>query len=640
MNLGFDEERMLKRIAKLPGLRSTNLVHLIRTCSNGLNRVIDQNAIKERMEKSRFKDKLCDEMLNRTKQLSDELRSTKINSELIDNKPNLKTSTEQIEEQEEIDLLDYVVYCEDIPSILHAIEPHLSNIVANDLFTIYHQINFNIISSKRHKIGDPNQRPYRMNVELLQSSSIFRSLVDHTVNKIDELNVACLSQVINVFSLSMQKLDPRINEIILTNLRSKLNDLELKEILICSKSLDSYSKVAENDKLLLNLKKSLLDKAKVKILSNQFETNDIDSICKCFNIFLHSLDSDPDFQMINHLTTILLSPQSELDLKNAVLVMKSINQANYHYRTSLNSPVLLYQLIEKCNSTIFNIISADPKSQNVLFYVKNIHQYKVQPNFNLKNLFDPKIIDLIAPILIEESYYFPNAKFLIFTMMYNYARFQIYNERLLMYIYDLIRNDSNFMAHAGVTNIFNLYSRYRLPFIDYQNLAKILFFDNFNLIKLVLDNKTTGLMIFCNLLLNDVILNREAFDNFEQLISSQLNDLKFVRQFSFNNYKTFLVAKAHLESFVELEASLKDEIKRKMNDWNFQISLKNKRLNNFSTNLIPSDKLLLNAYLSNGILIGTVGIYDDSIKGMISITKYKDYLDKVEQIPLNKNQQM
>ena len=141
---------------------------------------------------------------------------------------------------------------------------------------------------------------------------------------------------------------------------------------------------------------------------------------------------------------------------------------------------ILNDLIDKANETIYNHISITQSKEDLDYFLKKIHLSSNALNNELPNFYSEKLLIFLVPHLIENFKSDENYK--IFTyLIQNYAKYNIYDERLMKLVYfDIFCAADNsrqfkIMKMIDFEFLYFFLSKYRLPYVDQQKLAKIIF---------------------------------------------------------------------------------------------------------------------------------------------------------------------
>ena len=363
---------------------------------------------------------------------------------------------------------------------------------------------------------------------------------------------------------------------------------------------------------------------------------------------------------------MLTSIDFAFDFKASVRLLKKIKQAHTHYklnrskmkrvenkklRSIYNEIELRYNdrryfakslnlLIEKLNDQIYQTFSKQLDEEQLNFYLNKVHSNVDNLNREFVNFYDNRLFQLLVDHLIKSyktKFYY---KKFIYCLASNYAEFIVNDERLMRLIYHQFCADNQFRFHYG-EHIYLFLTRYRLPFVDHNYIAKLMIFHTPGLFR---KNETDYLDLLVELILNDVT-DEDLFDYLIKMID--LKDNHFNNRFEVNKNKPFfkklILAKTYLFLCNDLDHELMKTIELKLNKCISKFeSMKLKPFIDSSYFKI-NDKLKFNgyyAYQSNRIYLNAYAIYDQSKKDLISLDNFEILSITVDRIPLNKDQQL
>ena len=351
---------------------------------------------------------------------------------------------------------------------------------------------------------------------------------------------------------------------------------------------------------------------------------------RCFTVFLLNLD----YEVADHLTRLLLSPDCELNVRESANLLNTIQVAKKRTLKEFGSEFErdLNKLIEKCNSSIIDQMTANPSIDDAVYYLSKLDFQRKRLEKMLRNLYDPKLLNVLSRTLIEHSREDPN--YSIFYLLHNYSKVNIFNENLIEFAYALACNDDKFRLHAGI-GLFLIVSKFRFPFVDCQRLMKQLFDQKTDQIqKAIAVDAYTAVNLVSNLILNDI--DDERFlKYFEQFVNMEITYFRLIR---LEGFRKLILARAYFSVFTKMRGETKIKIENGFKNLFAKMStIKHLSIQN---NCLHSDRLLEGGSLSNGVHISPVVIYDRSTQDLISLVDFKDYFHRLEQAPLNANQEL
>lgn len=625
-----------------PNLKLNNLTRIVqfdRFLASG--NLFDEEVIKKRIA-------LKERSIKSTDRLNNHLNNLKIKS-INKSTSNSSFNLDQITDESRTVLNLISSYLNDWSTKDQLLDPEFKKIRNNQIEFIYDKIKRLYFESKE------SENEF---IELLKSSTEFQKLLDHTGRLANELSTNCLIDLLRIVTLILNK-DPR--NVIVRNtiqiLKSKFDCLKHHEMLSCLEIINQYQVnpyennylMQSNQDYLLNFYYALLQLVKQEIRKNKLDANDFELIIRHFSFFLNSDGSDLDFEMVNFLTELLLSNKIDLNFKKSVLILRIIKLNHLSYKENTyfgkkeNDLLPLSRLVDKCNSIVYKTLSSENSdlSLDLNYYLVNIHDF-VNPLFDFDRFYDPQILDLLAPYLIDKLRSGENYVNFIFNLVSNYSKQHVYHEVLLKFFYDLWSKDVKLVPKVAVVNYYYLFSKYRLPFVDITLLAnKFLlntsgYYNNNN--KNTTDfNKKNTFKILCELILYDVTDERLLiyFDK-----STDKVDREFFRERTNRLYKELALSKVYLIMFSKLNANIKSKLLTKIEKSLNTISdLNRKPMIRFKF-LRFNSKIQSGAFLSNGIHLDKIVIYDKALRNLIPLTEFKDHFDKIDKIPLNKDQEL
>ena len=282
----------------------------------------------------------------------------------------------------------------------------------------------------------------------------------------------------------------------------------------------------------------------------------------------------------------------------------------------------------------FMITSLTQLKRDLDYFLKKIHFNSNALNNELPNFYSEKLLIHLVPHLIENFKSNENYQVLTLNLIQNYAKFNIYDERLMKLVYfDIFcaADNSRQFKRMKMTDFQFLYlflSKYRLPYVDQQKLAKIIF-------KLSIF-KNDSVVFLIEFILNEV-------DN-EDLYKRLIKEIGYLNANDFNfkgiMFKRISVAK-HLIGKANLDKNMKFIINQIL-DQLAKVKFPRKKQNLILyDHYYPIDKRMQRiAYLSNNYLeMNEFCIYDKNKEDLIALTQYRDLLLNVDQIELENEDQ-
>lgn len=629
---------MLKSFLKLRNDAKIKLIlkhRLIRGCSinqiNPLN-LIDQN-----------EDKKFNQNLN----------------ELNLKKADLKNESKLTKPTDER-LTDKLVKCETLISLLQFIETNLFKLTDDQIILAYSKLNGLILHLNRtkglNKYLDQSNR-------IIKASSSFKLLLNRSNESFNKFDTYGLLTILKTFQLIyLNPTNENVNQLVKL-LRTRFNKIKLTQKNIsndeayCLKIILYYLFKTNASDQLLKLQNELLKTIRNKLLNDQFDRTDIYMLSQLFFIFLNP-EYDPNQEITIQLTKILLSPEIQLDLKQSVDLLHKLKknywfikmrfkkgdyqneELKFRYSKGLLYPKIIGKLIDKCNSVILKTLNSEPTNENFMFYLIKLDKLdNLSKEFN--NFFDQNLLNSqLVPYCLQNFEQSKRFKYLVYNLVLNYSKLNIYDERLLKFIYDLYSTNSDLRKNTNICEVYYLFTKLRLPFVDQQNLAVNILFNFSDQFYSTMDQfRFNRLKVLTRLILNDVY-DKKLYLYFDETFN--FLDFKIYERMDFDLYAQTSLARVYLSMFSEMDSSLKQRIIAKLDRVINECPVVYKMSNNI-TNIRLSNidnKLQANAYLSNGIYVDIYAIYDKSKKDLISLDQFKNYCFKIDQIPLTENEEL
>ena len=625
---------MFRLILRLKSIRRTTLLlngSYARRCSNLNNNNLNVNTIDEDVKVKRIN--LTSE-LNELNEFKNEDESNEISDDL---KANL-------------------LECKNINELINLIKPSITKLSDEDIRLIFKRI---CVLNSEFKFDYYLKDEF---VEILQNSSVYRSLLERTAQRISQLDNKILRILLTVFFITKQSSKSEIVVNTFNEIMSRLPNLESNEVIDYLRGSDYYlSSPARTDQH-YEFYQAFLKVSADKILNNEFDFNDDLLILNFFSVFLKP-ENDLDHKVIDHLIKQLLSPGYEFNFVKCVKLLKKIKQShdnfkknmvwrgdirneelksNYEelasrYKVRKLFSIKLNDLVAKLNSTIYNIFQSNPSDLDFKFYIHKIHTSTDNLNYELNDFYDLKLLAPLVHHLTDKIEERKSYKYYCLTVIQNYARFQIYDEDLLKLVYSRYLTEDKFdLNKTNVDYANHLYlflAKYQWPFVDYQNLAKIFYKAS--------RYRLNPLRILNTLILNDAIEAGMIYDLIKRIENLSENDLK-ENDFNWQDridqlVKELKFAKAYLLINSNIKNDLKIRIKRTIDESIYKMNhlIQKPRLN--LSYIKTNDKIQRNGFLSIGLEVGAFVIYD-KIKGdLIPLNEIKGSLfytiDKIKLTP-------
>lgn len=536
-------------------------------------------------------------------------------------------------------LIDKLNNCNHSYDLFKLIRPLISDLNSDQLNYVYKKI---LSMTKNDRLLGKDKKQITRSTLLERSNEL-----------IDQLNSRCL---INLFQILYHIDYDTKSEIVintLQTLKSRLNDLKFEELVDCLEILHHYStSTSKPTDQLFKFNYEFIVHSKNRILNeNKFDYTDIDSMVTCFYIFLVT-QNDPNCEVKRELAEQFLSPETKMNFNQSVELLKRIKMSSILSNENILSPyeknkeiisryekqklfsTVLIKLIDKCNEIIYELLKTSPTNKKLEYFLNRIHDKTVNINYEFQSFYDERLIKHLAYYLC--SNYKNGNKHIVYNLFLNYSKFKVFDMRLNKFIYQLYHTDEEFRSIGDIKFYFAL-SKFRLPFVDHENLVSKMFAEtSINFLKSI-DHKVNRVKLLSELILNDV-KNEDVFEFLDKLTDHL--DNKFYVNITFNHYSKLALAKVYLKMFSELNNDLKSRIEHKIDLLIQGITTTNKRLTISSKFIRVNEKLQANGFLSNDLHINTFGIFDRSIGDLLPMTDYVDFFRKIDRIPLNEDQEL
>ena len=526
------------------------------------------------------------------------------------------------------EIVEHVSTCQNVNNLLEFIGHPTVKLLPHHIECVYDKLNTLCNELKKNDVHH-----FRSTFETIRSSPGYNLLLKRTLQLIRELDNRTLVNQLDFFNLIEQNADTKIVMVTLEMLKHKLNDLELDEIGRCLFVFDSNS----NKKLsnfFLTFRHALLQVAKIKIMSNQFDYENFDLVTGFLRIFA-SVDSRSNVDVIIHLNRALLQSKVEWTCLQAVQlldVLKSLKQMPVEQTTG----IVMNEMIRKCNSVIYEKLALNATERERSYYVEKIHRLvdgNLESNANYRELYDDKIVKLISPFLIEN--FDKYEKLHLLNLIQNCSNFNIFDETLMERMYSEIKSNDDLRSKLNCFLTFKAFTKVRLPFVDCNELASVLFdFKNAKL-NFELLYKMNSVKLLRNLVLNDV----DDVQLLSQLLNliGNLDRANYVRDF---DLKKLILAKIYLEMSKQIDTGIHLSVHCKLKELIIICSRYYSKPTVGRKYLKVDGRLQKDAYHSSGLHLNGLAIYDKSKCDLVSLVEFKDYFHKVDCIPLNENQEL
>lgn len=546
--------------------------------------------------------------------------------------------------------------CESMLTMLNWIEENMFRIKSDELPEVYSAISQVIYDLRRKNLV---QRSLEGSLQMLRTSNTFRLLLTHTEKLLQDFDNQQLLTLFETFQLTgLDSRKPIVCHVI-SLLSKRLNQLhlagqvDLNLIVSCLKFCQFYQQSKSSEQL-FTFHEQLLAIATQLILDSKFNLNDVHHLEQLFLIFLMP-SCAPDFQVVGHLSKLILTSGMEIDFKESVLILKQIIRAysqtesklinlprHHELRKLLDKselyPRVLSKLIDYCNATIFRALNSESLATSEA--VSNLYLMKVHAGVNsvskeFENFHDARLLDPLARYLLQSFDTHDRLKYIAFNLVQNYARTGYYHEPLLKFTYDYYCSATDrFRSNQSPRHIYNLFSKVRLPFVNHQRLAtEYLFNFSDEFYRMISSDSINAIWILSALVLNDVF-DARLFAYLNTMVKNRSTTI-----FSTGIYKQVALARNYLMIFHEL-TTLKLETADILNNLMAQCNIINRPLIAPSRLSRLENKIQPNAYLSNGVYVDSFAIFDRNSEDLVPLAQYMDLFCQIDCIPLKKSQQM
>lgn len=531
--------------------------------------------------------------------------------------------------------LENIIACKDPISLFKLIRPKLFKMNAGEVRLAYEKINEFFGKHQR----DPNGQTFGWIQSTVQRSNVFRALLQHSGNQITELDADCLVAMLKTFNQLDYSPDQKIVSYTLTQLNSRLYELEFHDIVDCLTNLLAYLEkpFAANDSELLDLVERLYPIAKKKATSSRIDETDGDLLIAAFVLFLNS-PHDANRLAINRIAKMLLAQPMQFTYKQALDLLIGIGK-NYHTCEQQNleasSLGAVSNLIEKCNTKVFHKFCKDPKDHYLYYYMANVHWATTSTKFSelVPNYYDEtqeRLLGTLVPFLHRNLFQSNRMKHQGFHFAVNYAKFNIFDERLLQMLYSEFMADQYYRINLNLRLFYGLMSKFRLPFVDHANLTDKFLFALLNKSKQP-DERATKVNDF-PVLLSDLVLNDVSNEALLNYLVSQLDQVgdQLLEPIDLEDANRIRLARAYLSAFGKLDEPMNSTIKSKLDQLADGISNRVERAKpreHFHTDT----NIQRNGHLSNGVHVDYFAVFDES--GRSIPFDFKELHNQIDQIP-------
>lgn len=549
---------------------------------------------------------------------------------------------------EMVQLKGNIQSCTDVVDLFDLIKPHMNRLNGTQIGATCDKLN-NLYYEARKEKGEMAKFQ-----KIVSTSPVFRSFLNRVNYSMINLEPTCLVSILHMFSLLHQDPSTQIVRNTVQLLQTKQKELTLNDLTRCLFVLHSYmEQIPTRSQTLHAFNQELILVAKDKILKGEYDAQDINTVSRYYFIFL-KFENDRNQEVVKRLTESLLNPEINLSLYDAVKLLRRIKQSHVEFRAkklkdSVSKeadfrqksnklyPKILGELIDKCNTTIYETLYVNQSDEDLHFYFANIHDCVDTLNFELPNFYDPKLLNFLVPYLLRVADQKPYYKYFIYYLTQNYDKNQVYDEALLHYVYELYCSDEHFKSKVDFSQFYNFISKYQLPFINHQRIAAVSL-ENTYFLHSSIRFANNSLKVLVKYLLNDG--NDETFLLF---LSSKISciEQRFYRTVSYREYKEFSLAKSYLSLS---NAFINESLKTKL-EYALEIAMRNLLECNRKPPITEmyfefDNRLQRTGFLTDGLYLDGFGIYDKSTNSLVSLTQHTQYFDSLENIPLSESQEM
>lgn len=528
---------------------------------------------------------------------------------------------------------------ENLRHVLNSIEPAMQQLESNETFGIA----FQLFSDLPSTLDRMEILPLEEAARILASSPSLVSLLNRSNSAIDRLDSTCLTALLRLLVKIKQAPEDEIAQNTIRQLSGKLDALTLSQLSGNLFRTNFYADQFPTNQL-VKFRGTLLEHTRARILNtNELDPANVELLEQLFYSFLLNSDRESNFEMVERLVRMLLSPDIQLDFTQAANALRSIRLASHSlYRSRGRNalyPQILADLIDKCNAVVCETLESKPTDRaNHYTFLDKAHRTQNKLYRCFANLYEPRLLDRLTAFLLHEhsqSKLRRENVLQIWALVYNYSKLRIYNEQLVELFYWLV-SDREFPPDEFAAAEYYLLTAYRWPFVDHQCLLDIL-----KSSKKLLDIRKSGgtyFGIMCQLILNETYdpellyhLNRNILWRSEMSV----NKLVFLA------YIQTALVRASLSTFSELnDKHLQDRIMQTLDQHLHQISRSRYRPRVRSNSLLVDRRLQEGCFLSNGVYVNAFAIYDHSIGDLLPLDQYERQFEEIDRIRLTGRQEL
>ena len=376
-----------------------------------------------------------------------------------------------------------------------------------------------------------------------------------------------------------------------------------------------------------------------EILSQRFNLNNIDTIKYYYsNILNEAPIYDPNYELTDNLTNQLLSSNFKFSFEHSIGLLKVIRKYFRLDNDNLQCKEisdLLSILIGKANEKIYDTFSREATNENLNFYFNNLFEQLDLIDNGIDSIYDEKLLEFLEPFILDNFDNF-KSKFAILKLILNYSKVNVYNETLLKLIYDSYLTNKEFNSEVAinyVSDFYLLFTKFRLPFVDKDSLAYLLFDfkTKFQESKRLISNRKRMLG---EIVINDHEKSRVLLEFLNHLVDA-INNSRW-NKFSSDDYKVCTLANVYSKLF---------NVQFGTENLTFNIKKNLERLSKSAEVKIGTDFLAIDNKIQengqfNDIPIGSFGVFDKTLNELIPLNKFTSCFNKIEMIPLEENQQL
>lgn len=525
---------------------------------------------------------------------------------------------------------------EEINRLLDSIKPVLPELEGHQMVIVYEAL---------EKQDKNLQRDRAINVlrSKLRESSGFADLLNQTNLKIGEIDPNGLTIVFRFMRRVEQNPGSEIVRIVAEQIVKRLDEFNLEQVTQNLLVANLYSHEFPASGQLWRFRANLLENSRRRLLNDELEPDNFEQLENLFNNFLMNCQNVQAIDMLDHLTRKLLD-NFELDFTRSVRLLGRITSSlrnEMEGKEAVEYPASIAELIEKCNSTVYDTLKGNPEVINNYYaYLEQVHRhpsrlYRVFPNF-----FDPRLLDLIGPLLAKDEAIGRGPKRLrrnrVLNLFFNYSNVHTFNEELTELICQLICNRA--IENPSFSDYWML-SEYRFPSVDNKQLLNAFRISGKFLRSLKSRDRCYGLL--CELILAESN-DPGMLSYLNQNVDTRLDALIAVgRKSLLERYERTALARVVLSMFGQLEdKELETKLKHTLEERFNQLCTSGYR-RHMATQYINADSRLQHpGFLSNGVVVDTFGIYDRSIGDLVPLEQFRSKFGEINSIPLTASQEL